>query len=140
MASLEIKRRKLTGRASASHLGIPHYVLNSPQFGALNGWEIKLLVEVAGQYHGFNNGNLSCTWSQLASRGWRSNGTLRKSLKTLLEKEWLICTRHGGRNLCSLYAVSWWAINACEGKRLEVRPEKAPSNRWAKKTKSLGAK
>lgn len=139
MASPQIRRLKLTGRAPATYLGIPHYVFNSPEFGALNGWDTKLLVEVAGRYNGSNNGNLSCTWSRLAARGWRSNGTFRKSLKILLDREWLIRTRHGGRNFCSLYAVSWWAIDACEGKRLEVGPEKAPSNRW-QKMKSLGAK
>jgi hypothetical protein len=56
----------------------------------------------------------------------------------LLNDEWLICTRHGRRNRCALYAVSWWPIDDCEGKWLEVGPEKSASNPW-QKTKSLGA-
>ncbi|MBL8261658.1 MAG: hypothetical protein JNM58_04470 [Xanthomonadaceae bacterium] len=138
MARSTARRRRQTGRSAATHLGIPHYVLRSPEFGALNGWEVKLLVEVAGQYNGYNNGDLSCTWSQLARRGWRSNGTVRKALDSLLVAEWLICTRHGGRNRCALYAVSWWSIDDCKGKGLEIGPEKSASNRW-QKTKSLGA-
>lgn len=138
MAHPATRRRKQTGRSTATFLGIPHYVFRSPEFGALNGWEAKLLIEVAGQYNGHNNGDLSCTWSQLALRGWRSNGTVRQALKALLHDEWLICTRHGGRNRCALYAVSWWPIDDCEGKWLEVGPEKTASNRW-QKTKSVGA-
>lgn len=138
MADHATRRRKATGRSPASYLGIPHYVYNSNEFGELDGWRMKLLIEVAGKYRGFNNGNLSCTWSELAKRGWRSNGTFRKALKELLSDGWLICTRHGGRNRCALYAVSWWPIDPCEGKHLEVCPEKTPSNRW-QKTKSLGA-
>lgn len=138
MAHPATKRRKLKGRSVATYLGIPHYVFRSPEFGALSGWEVKLLIEVAGQYNGHNNGDLSCTWSQLAPRGWRSNGTVRKALDALLRAEWLICTRHGGRNRCALYAVSWWSIDACEGKGLEIGPATSASNRW-QKTKSLGA-
>ena len=138
MANQSTKRRKATGRSPATYLGIPHYVYHSPEFGELDGWEMKLLIEVAGLYRGFNNGNLSCTWSQLAKRGWRSNGTFRKALKGLLCNGWLICTRHGGRNRCALYAVSWWPVDPCEGKGLEVRSEATASNRW-QKTKSLGA-
>ncbi len=138
MAHPATRRRKQTGRSSATYLGIPHHVFRSAEFGELSGWEVKLLVEVAGLYNGYNNGDLSCTWSRLKSRGWRSNGTFREALKALLGKGWFICTRHGGRNRCALYAVSWWPIDACEDKGLEVRPEKSASNRW-QKTKSLGA-
>ncbi len=138
MANTDKKRLRQKGRSGATYVGIPHYVYRSAEFGQLDGWGLKLLIEVAGKYHGFNNGDLSCTWSQLSKRGWRSNGTFRKALRQLLDAEWLICTRHGGRNRCALYAVSWWPIDACEGKWLEIGPEVTASNRW-QKTKSLGA-
>lgn len=138
MATSAKKRIKQTGRSGATYVGIPHYVYRSHEFGQLDGWCLKLLIEVAGKYNGFNNGDLSCTWSQLSKRGWRSNGTFRKALKQLLGADWLICTRHGGRNRCALYALSWWPVDPCERKGLEVRPETTPSNRW-QKSKSLGA-
>jgi hypothetical protein len=131
------KRLKQTGRSGAQYVGIPRYVYQSDEFGQLDGWSMKLLIEVAGKYNGYNNGNLSCTWSQLSKRGWRSNGTFRQALKRLLEGEWLICSRHGGRNRCALYALTWCPIDRCEGKFLEVSPETTPSNRW-QKSKSLG--
>lgn len=132
MANEATRRRRLTGRASTTFVGIPHYVFNSVEFGQLDGWSLKLLVELAGDYNGGNNGNLSCAWSDLKARGWRSTGTLWKALKRLLSAGWIITTRHGARNRCALYAVTWWAIDECPGKSLEVRPTKSASNAWQK--------
>lgn len=126
------RRRKLTGRAPARFVGIPDYVFKSAEFGALDGWSLKLLIELAGGYNGFNNGDLSCAWSDLRSRGWNSTGTLWKALRGLLEAGWIVTTRHGGRNRCALYALTWAAIDECAGKGLEVPPTRAPSNLWQK--------
>lgn len=130
MANDQTRRRKATGRSAATYLGIPHYVFRSNEFGQLSAWELKLLVEVAGKYTGFNNGDLSCAYSQLKDRGWNSTGTLWKALRGLLEAGWLITTRAGSRNRCALYAVTWWPVDPCEGKYLEVAPTKSPSNLW----------
>lgn len=130
MANQSTRRRKATGRSAATYLGIPHYVFRSPEFGSLTGWEAKLLIELAGKYTGFNNGDLSCAYSQLKDRGWASTGTLWKALEGLLSAGWLTRTRHGGRNRCALYAVTWWPIDPCEGKFLERAAEKSPSNLW----------
>ncbi len=130
MANDTTRRRKATGRSAATYLGVPHYVFRSQEFGQLSGWELKLLIELAGNYTGFNNGDLNCAYSQLKVRGWGSKGTLWKALEGLLSAGWLTRTRHGGRNRCALYAVTWWAIDPCEGKFLEVAAEKSPSNLW----------
>lgn len=130
MANDATRRRKATGRAAATFLGIPHYVFNSPEFGELDGWALKLLVEIAGGYNGNNNGNLSCAWSVLRERGWRSTGTLWKSLRRLLVNGWIITTRHGSRNRCALYAVTWWPVDECPGKGLEIAATKSPANAW----------
>ena len=130
MANESTRRRKVTGRSAATYLGIPHYVFRSKEFGDLSGWQLKLLVEVAGKYTGFNNGDLSCAYSQLKLRGWRSTGTLWEALRGLLEAGWLATTRTGSRNRCALYAVTWWPIDECEGKFTEVAATKSPSNLW----------
>lgn len=130
MANDTTRRRKATGRSAATFLGIPHYVFRSQEFGQLSGWELKLLIELAGKYTGFNNGDLSGAYSQLRDRGWGSTGTLWKALRGLLSAGWITRTRHGSRNRCALYAVTWWPIDACEGKWLEVAAEKSPSNLW----------
>ena len=130
MANENTRRRKAHGRGAATYLGIPHCVFRSDEFGRLDGWALKLLIELAGKYTGFNNGDLSCAFSQLEARGWNSSGTLSKALRRLLSDRWIVRTRHGGRNRCALYAVTWWQTDPCEGKQLEVSAEKSPSNLW----------
>src|SRR5688500_4612213 len=130
MANDTTRRRKATGRSAARFIGIPDYVFRSEEFGRLNGWDLKLLIELAGSYNGFNNGNLSCAYSQLKERGWRSNGTLSDARRRLLSNGWIVTTRHGGKHRCSLYAITWLPIDECEGKGLEVPPEKSPRNLW----------
>lgn len=130
MANESSRRRKATGRSAATYLGIPHYVFRSNEFGQLTAWQLKLLVEIAGKYTGHNNGDLSCAYSQLKLRGWNSTGTLWTALRGLLEGGWLEITRHGSRNRCALYAVTWWPVDACEGKQLEIPPTKSASNLW----------
>ena len=93
MANETTRRRKATGRSAATYLGIPHYVFRSKEFGQLTAWEPKLLVEVAGKYNSYNNGNLSCAFSSLKDRGWNSTGTLWKALRGLLEAGWLVTAR-----------------------------------------------
>jgi hypothetical protein len=116
MANDTTRRRKATGRSSARFVGIPDYVFRSPEFGRLNGWDLKLLVELAGAFNGFNNGNLSCAYSQLRERGWRSNGTLTDARRRLLEEGWITTTRHGGRHRCALFALTWLPLMRARGR------------------------
>lgn len=138
MSKDDRKRRRHKGRSGGGYLGIPHSILRSQEFGELCGWDVKLLIELAGNFNGKNNGDLSAAYSVLARRGWRSTGTLSGSLERLLKAGWLLKTRHGGRNRCALYAVTWWPVDPCEGKWLEIQAESVPRHSW-KKTESLPA-
>lgn len=121
------RRAKATGKkGNAAFLGIPHSVLNSEAYKALNGWDVKLLIDIAVQFTGFNNGDLNAVWSQLQHKGWNSKGTLNSSLKKLQEVGMIEQTRQGGKNRCSLYAVTWRPIDECKGK-LDVKETQAPS-------------
>lgn len=141
MSKDEKRRRRQKGRRSDhSYLGIPHYILRSPEFGRLGPWAVKLLIELASNYNGKNNGDLSAAFSVLSKRGWNSPGTLHAALRALQADGWIVCTRHGGRNRCSLYAVTWWPIDPCEGKWLEVAPETVPSHRWRKTETLVGSR
>lgn len=136
MANEAKQRYRKRGRGSEhSYLGIPHYILRSPEFGRLEPWALKLLIELSGNYNGKNNGDLSAAFSVLKARGWRSAGTLNSAVKRLLSGGWLTYTRHGGRNRCALFAVTWWPIDYCEGKHLEVRAETVARHSW--KTESV---
>lgn len=129
----ESKRPKLTGRGKEhSFLRLPHFLLDSEEFAALSGTAVKLLLDAAKEFKGANNGNINLAWSHLAKRGWVSQGTAHRAKQELLETGFLECTRHGGRNRCALYAITWEPIDACEKVQLEVAPTRVASHRWQK--------
>ena len=119
------KGKKERGRFMA----IPTQVLISEEYYMLNGWETKLLIDICAQYNGKNNGDLCAAWSVLKQRGWKSPATLSRALSKLLATRFLIKTRQGGRNLASLYAVSFRAIDEC-GDKIDIEPTIAPPNSW----------
>lgn len=124
-------RFKQKGRTGASFVMIPHFVLESPQWGRMDAFALKLLWELARQYRGNNNGDLSATAAMLKDRSptWGSKDTLPKKLRYLEEQGWIVKTRQGGRYACSLYAITWWPIDACDGKH-QHPAETKPSHAW----------
>ena len=130
----ESKRTKFTGRARlATFLRLPHYIIDSPEFGSLSGKAVKLLVEIGSKYRGNNNGNLSIPWDGLKSRGWQSRTTLVAARDELVERGWIEISRHGGNHVCNLYAITWEAVDECAGNRLEISPTTTPKHLWRKK-------
>ncbi len=87
-------------------------------------------MELHMQYNGNNNGDLSATRTMAKEWGVSSPNILQKALGDLLKHGWIIQTRtslfsrHGSR--CALYALSWYAIDECPGKELEVAPTRTP--------------
>ncbi len=102
-------------RISEGFLALPYSVLNSPLFTALQPHALKLLLDVAAQYRGDNNGDLSMAWKLMKLRGWRSEATLNKAKWPLIEAGFLYETRKGYRpNTCSLYALTWCNLDASD--------------------------
>ena len=127
--------RKSKGRADRSPVTvIPKAILESEEYAALTAYEVKLLIDILVQFNGYtNNGDLQCAWSLMKKRGWRSQDTLARALRGLLEKGFIFKTRQGGMHKCSLYAVTWIEIHECKGK-LDVRPTRAALGSWRKKS------
>ena len=76
-----------------------------------------LLWDLAAQYRGDNNGDMSAAWKQMRPRGWKSEETLNKAKKELLGACLIVETVKGARpNKCSLYALTWYALDDCDGK------------------------
>lgn len=123
--------RKPFGRnkSKVRFAGIPHHIMDCDNYQNIGAWETRLLLELARQYNGSNNGDLSAPWSQLKQRGWKSKGTLNKTIKNLLHWGLIELTRQGGKHQCSLYGLTWQNIDECNGK-LEIAPTRTPSNRW----------
>lgn len=123
------RRQKLTGRSKgAPFLMLEHRISDSEEFGRLSGNAVKLLLELARQYRPGKNGDLSIAWSMLSTRGWRSKATVHGAKLELLAGGWIIETRKGGKNMCSLYALTYYAIDESE-KHLEPATV-TPLNLW----------
>ena len=110
------------------HLHRP--LLNSEDFISLKRNSIKLLIDIALQYNGYNNGDLCATLSVMKKRGWNSNQQLTKATKELLEKNLIVLTKQGGLHMGpNLCAISWQPIDECRGK-LDVRSTTLPPRRF----------
>jgi hypothetical protein len=107
----------------------PHVCSRHENFFALSMPARALLLEFVGQYRGHNNGDLTCAWKVLRKRGWRSRTTIEKARLELERSGWIVRTRQGFRNRCSLYALTFFAIDECDGKH-ERAPTRAPLGYW----------
>ena len=126
------KRWRDKGRSSgASFVQIPHFVLESQQWAAMDAYAMKLLFELVRQYKGNNNGDLCAVADMLRERSatWASKDTLPRKLRWLEDAGWIIRTRQGGRHVgCNLYAVTWWPIDASD--KHQHPQESKPSHAW----------
>lgn len=122
--SLQAKkaRKKFPNINYKGYLHLPNLVVSHPDFIALSGKAIKLLVDVGCQYNGKNNGDLCCSRTIMRERGWSSNKGLDLATRELVERGWLVQTRQGGLGMGpSLYAITWQPIHECKGKH-DLKP------------------
>lgn len=117
-------------RSSGGFTAIPHAVQDSENWRRCSASAIKLLLDVARQYNGRNNGDLCATFSIMKARGWRSCDTLARALKEARHYGLLLLTRQGGMDFPSLYALTWQAIDPCDGKLTCASPTKVAPGNW----------
>lgn len=96
-----------------------------------------LIMDLAGQYRGNNNGDLCPAWSLMKDRGWKSKDTLSRAKKELIDKHWIIVTREGGisrkgdRKIACLCALTFWGMDECNGKLdPHIRVIDKPMDTW----------
>lgn len=130
------KRAKFKGRrAGGSFLALPHDYLDAPAFRALSPRATKALVQLAGQYRGQNNGTLALPRGRHEVFGWgHAHGSVDRALKELEASGFVVKTRQGGKNMPTLYAVTWWPIDRCDG-RHDHPVSAAPLNLWRRPEK-----
>ena len=121
-------RRNKGRMMTDSFVRIPHHVINHEHFRSLSTRATKLLIDLLAQYRGYNNGDLAATLKMMLARGWNSSDQLQKAKNELIEKDVITVTRQGGRNKCSLYAVTWFQIDECNGKLDVASTTTAPVN------------
>ena len=127
-----INRLKAKGRReTGSFAGIPKACMKHLNYIELSMPAKVLLWEFCYQYNGFNNGDLCAAFSVLKERGWRSKGTLARAIDELKKRQWVVVSRQGGKNQCSLYALTFQAIDECKGK-LDILSTRVASGGWKK--------
>ncbi len=93
-------------------VAFPRSVFEAPGFLTLSGHAYKLLMDIASQYKGDNNGDLTAAWSILSKRGWRSKTTLWRCKAELIDAGFLYVTRVGHLpNTCELLALTWFSLD-----------------------------
>lgn len=96
-----------------------------------------LLLDIASQYKGDNNGRLLAGWKFMQEeRGWRSNRTLIDAKRELLASGNLVVeTRAGGfPSTSSWHACCWWPLDWQAEMDMAVRD--FPRGEYRKKTSS----
>ena len=136
MTTQNEQRRRIKGRQTTSpFVMFPCHVLDHEIFKTLSKRATKLVIDIAAQYRGSNNGDLCATLSLMRKRGWNSSDQLEKAKKELIEKDVILVARQGGRNKANLYALTWFPIDECKGKLDVVETTTAPVN-WKNKLPS----
>jgi hypothetical protein len=124
------KREKAKGRRqTGSFLMLHHSMLEHRNFLRLSSHACKALLLIAGQYKGYNNGDLQATQRLALKSGWTSRGTFCVAITELELAGFIVRSRQGGRNRCSLYAITWQPIDDRKGK-LDISATKVATNEW----------
>lgn len=116
-------------RKTHTFVQFPHYMLRHEKLRRLSGRASKALLYLASQYNGHNNGDLQITAKLAGPFGWMSNANRQSAQRELIEAGFIVQTRQGGRNQCSLFALTWFEIDECDGK-LDVPATSVASNEW----------
>lgn len=111
---------------------IPYTLLRHANFARLSPHGNKLVMDMARQYTGFNNGYLCASMSLMRECGWASAETLYVAIRECEHYGLIERTQQGGRNRPNLHALSWRRIDEPNAKRtpLDVSPTMKPSDAW----------
>lgn len=116
-------------RVSGSFTLIPHAVQDSANWRRCSGTGIKLVLDLARQYNGKNNGDLCAAMKTLRPCGWTRDQTVSQAAKEARHYGLLVLTRQGGLNRANLYALTWHPIDDCGGK-LDCAATRVASGEW----------
>lgn len=96
--------------------GVSHDVIDSAAFADLTGEAVRLLLIIARQYDGNNNGWLQASHSYCRYRGIASESTLRNAVASLIAHGFIYRARgHGidpltSENTPARYALTWLSL------------------------------
>ena len=105
-------KHKGNGRDGSRFVALPCVLLASPAYIGLSFSARALLVDMAFQYSGSNNGKIVICEKATRPRGWASSATIHKAKRELLEAGFLCETRKGHKpNKASWFALTWQTLD-----------------------------
>jgi hypothetical protein len=121
------------------YIALPHVVIDSPSYRALGHPARALLIDIARQYTGSNNGRLVACAKYLRPLGWNSNDTVSRALAELRAQALLIETRMGMRpNRAAWFALAWYSLDKADGMDIDPRTYRTGQYKIAALTPSGG--
>lgn len=109
-------------RDGKGFVALPLVVLNSPGYRFASHPARALLIDIAMQYTGHNNGKLTACAKYLNAKGWRSNDTIVRARRELIECGLLIETRKGARpNKAAWFALPWYDLDPVQGLDIDAK-------------------
>ncbi len=115
-------KRNSDKRDGKGFVALPLVVLNSPGYRLASHPARALLIDIAMQYTGHNNGKLTACAKYLNAKGWRSNDTIVRARRELLECGLLIETRKGARpNKAAWFALAWFDLDPVQGLDIDAK-------------------
>ncbi|MDO8284509.1 MAG: hypothetical protein Q7T69_05865 [Rhodoferax sp.] len=110
------KSRVDESREPGRYIALPTAVIDSPAYQNLSHTAKALLIEVARQRSGGDNGRMLLSQRYLASRGWRSGDVIQRAKRELLAAKLIYETVQGHRpNKASWYALTWYSLDKLNG-------------------------
>lgn len=119
------RKKKLTGRRFAM---LPLTVMDHKTVQTLNHAEFRVLMLLAREFNGHNNGGVGVTAEQAREHGIKSKNTFYESLRELESRGLIRKTCHASRvpPRPAMYALTWLPLN--DTKYSEA--ERVPSNKY----------
>ena len=115
-------KRSKDKRDGGQYVAMPHVVIDSPSYRELRHPARALLIDIARQYTGSNNGRLVACAKYLKPLGWNSNDTVTRALVELKDAGLLIETRMGMRpNRAAWFALGWYSLDTVAGMDIDPR-------------------
>lgn len=110
------KRARITGRSERGKRFalIPAEVIHSANWAQASKPCRALLADMAVQYSGGNNGDLTASIAVMGPLGWEAPATLVANIREAEHYGFLVKTKQGGLGIGpNLYALGWQRIDSC---------------------------
>lgn len=105
-------RKSKQKRDDGPFVALPNVVIDSEGFRSVGYAGRALLIDIARQYRGDNNGTLLASRAYMLQRGWNSSDVLARAKADLLRARLIHETFKGHRpNKASWYACTWWKLD-----------------------------